>query len=129
MKQPRVLGLVVLIGVLGSCSSPPPAATIDPPIERLSTEDSCSEFEAVLALENEDVVTEGTADQVGEQMSLLAAVASTVISEDIELTADMSKGVYGTSGEVQADKELQGEYDAALSRLGRVCDIDWLKDL
>ncbi|QTG81749.1 hypothetical protein [Arthrobacter crystallopoietes] len=122
------LALIVLLAVasVSGCAQTPDAA--EAPVERLSTEQTCSELKAVLALENEDVATEGAADQVGEQMALLAAKASTVVSEDIKLTAEMSSGVYGTMGEVNANQELSDKYHAALARLGRVCDIDWLKD-
>lgn len=114
---------IAIVGVVAAslCG----CAQSEAPQELLSTAQTCSEFEAVLALENEDVVSQGTADQLGEQMSLLAEKASTVVKKDIQLTADMSNGVYGLSGEL--DEEISEKYDAALARLGRVCDIDWLK--
>lgn len=45
----------------------------------LTARENDSEFEAVLALENDDIVSGDTADQLGEQMSLLAEKAFTVI--------------------------------------------------
>lgn len=121
VKQALFLKILVAATCLSGCAQIPGAEGA------LSTEESCSEFTAILELENEDVVTDGAADQVGEQMTLLADKASTVVREDIKLTADMSSGVYGTAGEVSKDKELQESYQAALARLGRVCDVDWLK--
>ncbi|WP_150109939.1 hypothetical protein [Crystallibacter crystallopoietes] len=120
--------MVLLVAAsISGCTQTPNATEV--PVVRLSTEETCSELKAVLALENEDVATEGAANQVGEQMTLLAAKASTVVSDDIKFTAKMSSGVYGTMGEVNANQELSDKYDAALARLGRVCDIDWLKGM
>lgn len=125
MKRSLVLVVLMMVVSVGACSqSPTPAES---PVERLSIVETCTEVEAILALENDDVVKDGAADQVGEQMDILAKKASTIISDDIKLTADMSNGVYGNAGQVRADKSLSEKYSAALARIGRVCDIGWLE--
>lgn len=89
--------------------------------EQLSTEETCSEANAIVA--GADSGNDDEVREVGEQLGDLAQQASDPLKDELTLLAEVASGGQEGQEEIMNDPERSAEYQDAADKVSEVCDF------